>query len=285
MPDGPRATRVRAARRLHRRPARLEARLFLAEGPPSVREALVSGAAREVFVTPGAAGRQARLIAHARDVAEVREVTDDALAALCTTVAPQGIVATCAFVDVDLAAALAGSPRLVAVLAFVRDPGNAGTVIRTADAAGAAAVLLSTESVDVYNAKCVRSSAGSMFHLPVVNGAELGEIVDGARAAGLTVVAAEAGADRSIDDAAGCGELSRPTAWMFGNEAWGLPDTATELADVALRVPIHGRAESLNLAASAAVCLYVTACAQRDDTSAPRGRGRTLGGPARGGCA
>jgi TrmH family RNA methyltransferase len=182
---------------------------------------------------------------------------------LSDTVTPQGIVAVCDLVDVALSDVLASKPKLVAVLAAVRDPGNAGTVIRTADAAGADAVVLTDASVDVYNGKCVRASAGSVFHLPLVVGVSAAEAASALRRAGVSVLAAEGSAELDLDSADSNALLAVPTAWLFGNEAWGLPADVLSLADRAIRVPIHGRAESLNLATAAAVCLYASARAQR----------------------
>jgi TrmH family RNA methyltransferase len=151
----------------------------------------------------------------------------------------------------------------VALLANVRDPGNAGTVLRTADAAGAQAVVFADASVDLYNGKCVRASAGSLFHLPVVAGVRLEEAVAAMRGAGLRILAADGRAGRSLDDPGVQAWLGEPTGWMFGNEAWGLPSDLVALADESVAVPIYGKAESLNLAAAAAVCLYASARAQR----------------------
>ena len=158
---------------------------------------------------------------------------------------------------------IAAGPRLIVVLANIRDPGNAGTVLRSADAAGAGGVIFAGASVDPYNSKCVRSSAGSLFHLPVVTGVPVAEAVAALRAAGLVVLAADGSGPAGLDDLADDGSLRRPTAWLFGNEAWGLPADLVGLADTAVAVPIYGRAESLNLAAAAAVCLYASARAQR----------------------
>ena len=184
------------------------------------------------------------------------------------TVTPQGLLAVCALVDVPLAAVVAARPSLVAVLAHVRDPGNAGTVVRAADAAGAGGVVLTDASVDVHNPKCVRASAGSIFHLPVATGVPLAPAVRALRGAGLTVLAADVAGTADLDDlqdAAGRGEgpLAGPVAWVFGNEAWGLPDDALAAADAVVRVPVYGRAESLNLATAATVCLYASARAHR----------------------
>jgi TrmH family RNA methyltransferase len=189
-------------------------------------------------------------------------VSGEVMAELAQTVTPQGLLAVCRFVDVPLAELAAGRPRLVAVLANVRDPGNAGTVLRTADAAGADGVIFTAASVDPYNSKCVRSSAGSLFHLPVVTGAEPAAAAAALRAAGLRVLAADGSAGHVLD-APGGPDLAAPTAWLFGNEAWGLPAGLLALADESVAVPIYGRAESLNLAAAAAVCLYASAARQR----------------------
>jgi len=163
----------------------------------------------------------------------------------------------------DLAPLLQPRPDLVAVLAGIADPGNAGTVLRTADAAGAAAVVFPDGTVDPYNGKCVRASAGSLFHVGLVRGSPAEAAVDALRGAGLTVLAADAHGADDLDDLAADGRLARPTAWLFGAEAHGLPPELAERADARVRVPIHGRAESLNLAAAAAVCLYSSARAQR----------------------
>jgi TrmH family RNA methyltransferase len=144
----------------------------------------------------------------------------------------------------------------------VRDPGNAGTVLRAADAAGADAVIFADASVDPYNGKCVRASAGSLFHLPVVAGARLPAATAALRAAGLRILAADGRGGATLDDPGTRTGLTGPTAWLFGNEAWGLPDDLLALADESVAVPIYGRAESLNLATAAAVCLYASAQAQ-----------------------
>jgi TrmH family RNA methyltransferase len=260
-----RSPRVRAARQLAKRAFRQRARSFLAEGPQAVGEALSSGATiTELFVTAPVRDRCIELAAQAaRGGAIVHAVSGEVMAELAQTVTPQGLLAVCRFVDVPLARLLAARPRLVVILANVRDPGNAGTVLRTADAAGADGVIFSGASVDPYNSKCVRASAGSLFHLPVVVGAGIAEAVPALRAAGLRVLAADGGAPRTLDDLQSGARLGLPTAWLFGNEAWGLPADLLALADEAVAVPIYGRAESLNLAAAAAVCLYASASALR----------------------
>ena len=295
-----RSPRVKAARQLARRSSRQRTRLFLAEGPQAVREALAWGQAApqpgecprgvsgrpgaegaagasgqpeadgaggvvtELFVTAEARSRHDELTAQAaaRGV-PVLVVSGQVMAELAQTVTPQGLLAVCRFIDVPLQRLTAASPRLVVLLANVRDPGNAGTVLRTADAAGADGVVFSDASVDPYNSKCVRASAGSLFHLPVVAGSPLRQAAAALRGAGLQILAAEGSAGRELDELESDGALGRPTAWLFGNEAWGLPADLVGLADQAVAVPIYGRAESLNLAAAAAVCLYASARARR----------------------
>jgi TrmH family RNA methyltransferase len=266
----PGSDRVRSVRRLSGRSARERAGRFVAEGPQAVREAVVAGAVLELYVTPEAAERHAAIVqtAAVRGV-QARLVTPEVLAAMADTVTPQGLLAVCRLVGVPLADVVATRPRLVAVLARVRDPGNAGTVIRAADAAGADAVIVTDESVDVHNPKCVRSTAGSLFHLPIVTGTPLAAVIRAVRDAGLAVYAADGAGSIDLDElldaveAGQSGGLAGPTAWIFGNEAWGLPDDDADLADGTVRVPVHGRAESLNLATAATVCLYASARAQR----------------------
>jgi len=255
-----RSGRVKTARRLARRVNRAEHRLFLAEGPQAVREALaVPGCVREVFAVPG---RYDDLDATAAGV-PWHWVDEPALASLAETVHPQGVVAVCGFVDVPLDQLLTPRPRLLALCADVRDPGNAGTVIRCADAAGAGGVLLTGSSVDPYNGKAVRASVGSLFHLPLAIEADTAAVVRQLQAHGVTVLAADGAGELDLDAATDDGRLAAPTAWLFGNEAWGLPEELAGLADHRVRIPIHGRAESLNLATAAAVCLYASARAQR----------------------
>ena len=271
---------MKAARQLGKRSFRERARLFLAEGPQAVREALAAAdVLTELFVTSQGQARHPELAALAASQgAPVHEIGGELMAELAQTITPQGLLGVCRFVDVPLADLLARPPRLAVVLANVRDPGNAGTVLRTADAAGAGGVIFAAASVDPYNSKCVRASAGSLFHLPVIKlapggdggsssragtpGQELDGALAGLRAAGLQVLAADGSATRLLD-APGGPDLARPTAWLFGNEAWGLPDSLLALADDVVAVPIYGQAESLNLAAAAAVCLYASAARLR----------------------
>jgi TrmH family RNA methyltransferase len=154
----------------------------------------------------------------------------------------------------------------VAVCADVADPGNAGTVIRVADAAGADAVLLAGDTVDPHNGKAVRASTGSVFHLPLARDRDADAVLDACRAAGLALLVADAAGEVDLLDPAADPMLAAPVAWIFGGEAHGLPATMVSRADYRVRVPIHGRAESLNVATAAAVCLYASVAATRRRT-------------------
>jgi len=217
----------------------------------------------EVFLTEDAALRHFQLVrdAYAADV-EVSVVTRRAMEVLSDTQTPQGLVARCALLDVPLADALSGDPKLVAVLVDAADPGNAGTIIRIADAAGADAVVFAGDSVDAFNPKVVRASTGSLFHLPVAR-ASRDELLAALAVAGLSTAATSGTAETDLFRAATDGLLDLPTAWLFGSEAHGLPADLLDEADVSVRVPIYGRAESLNLATAAAICLYASAGAHR----------------------
>lgn len=261
-----RSGRIREARKLLRRSARDKAGLFLAEGPQAVREAVAHrpGDVVELVVTAEAGERYGEIVGAAQSAGvTVHDGDDTALAALSDTVTPQGIVAVCRSLTVGVEDAVRPGARLVAVLAEARDPGNAGTVVRCADAAGADAVVLTQGSVDPHGGKAVRASAGSLFHLPIAAGAPVEEVAAAMREGGLTLLAADGAGELDLDEADDDGLLRRPTAWLFGNEAWGLPADVRALADHVVRVPIYGRAESLNLATAAAVCLYASARAHR----------------------
>lgn len=265
MIDNPRSPRVRAVAKLAKREARSETGLFLLEGPQAVAEALSfrPDLIVDLYTTPTALDRHTALATLARDAGiAVEFVTEPVLEAMADTVTPQGVIAVCRQFPTSLRDILAAGPVLLAILEEVRDPGNAGTIIRAADAAGADAVILTGRSVDVYNPKVVRSTTGSLFHLPVAVGLDLESVVEAVKAAGLQVIAADVkGAD--LLAARKAGALTKPTAWLFGNEARGLTDEHYALADWVITVPIYGHAESMNLATAASVCLYESAFAQR----------------------
>ncbi|KRC58300.1 RNA methyltransferase [Agromyces sp. Root81] len=265
MLENPRSPRVRAVAKLAKKAARVDSGLFLLEGPQAVAEALTfrPQLVVELFATPTALERHAEIVeaAASADV-EIEYVTEEVLDSMADTVTPQGFIAICRQFPTAVKDVFAAKPKLVAILEEVRDPGNAGTIVRAADAAGADAVIFTGRTVDLYNPKVVRSSTGSIFHLPVAIGAELEDVLVRARAAGLTVLAADVKGDDLLS-ARNDGVLAGPTAWLFGNEARGLPDEQLELADRVVTVPIYGHAESMNLATAASVCLYESAFAQR----------------------
>ncbi|QAY60826.1 RNA methyltransferase [Microbacterium protaetiae] len=265
MLENPRSARVRTVAKLAKRRTRDETGLFLLEGPQAVREALryrPEGIV-ELYVTPTAAQKHPDLSERAGEAdLELVYTTEQVLDSMADTVTPQGVIAVARQFPVRMRDVFAASPRLVAICEQVRDPGNLGTIIRAADAAGADAVILTGRTVDPFHPKVVRATTGSLFHVPLALGGEVGDAVTAARAASLRVIAADVKGDDLLA-ARESGVLAPPTAWLFGNEARGLDDDALGLADIALRLPIYGRAESLNLATAASVCLYETAFAQR----------------------
>jgi TrmH family RNA methyltransferase len=273
--ENPRAGRVKAVAALTKKDVRAETGLFLLEGPQAVREALEyrPELLRELYVTPTAAERYGL----ADTQVDTWFVTEQVLDAMADTVTPQGVVAVCeqfptsvrqVFPDrasqeaPDESASEGGLPGLVAILEEVRDPGNAGTIIRAADSAGADAVVLTGRSVDPYNPKVVRSTTGSLFHVPVSVGVGLADTIERAKSLGYTVLAADVSGD-DLPDVRAEGLLDGPTVWVFGNEARGLTSEDLAMVDRAVKVPIYGRAESMNLATAASVCLYESAFAQR----------------------
>jgi TrmH family RNA methyltransferase len=290
--SNPRADRVKDVAKLAGRSVRLKRRQFLAEGPQAVREAMSAhranigaggdGIVVEVFATEACLDRAPELLDLAEGV-PMRLATDAVLAAMADTVNPQGIVAVCHYLDRPLNEVLQAKPLLLAIMVRVQDPGNAGTILRAADSAGADAVVLTNSSVDIYNPKAVRSTAGSLFHLPVVTGLDFDELTAALRAAGLTMLAADGYGTIDLDDlqdrsalsrlgegpaaaddgAARLPDLASPTAWLFGNEAQGLSSEELAAADHRVAVPVYGQAESLNVGTAATVCLYASARSQR----------------------
>lgn len=244
-----------AAVKLHRHVARRRAARFLAEGPNLVEEALRRGFVVEVFATDDALDRFGALLTGA----PVHRVTDRAAKALSDTVTPVGLVAVCTMPQPQLADVLADGPQLVAVAVETSEPGNAGTLIRLADAMGADALVLAGNGVDPYNGKCLRSSAGSIFALPVLSEPDTAGVIAALRHVGLQVLATTLDGETSLADA----DLARPTAWLFGSEAHGLAPGVAAMADARVHIPMRGGAESLNVAAAAAICLYESSRASR----------------------
>lgn len=260
QPLSERSSRVVSVAKLARSSVRRERREFLVEGANAVTAALDTGRAAQVLVRETDADRFADLIARAEAAGlTVLPLTARAADKLSETSTTPGIFAVCALLDADLGAVLDAAPRLLAVAVEMREPGNAGTLIRCADAMGADAVVLLGDSVDPHNGKCVRASAGSVFHVPVIRERDIPAGLHALRGAGLTILATAADGELNLDAASGL--LTRPTAWLFGNEAHGLSDDVAATADHRVSIPIRGRAESLNLAAASAICLYASSAA------------------------
>lgn len=292
MMENPHADRVKDIAKLATRSVRTKKKQFLVEGPQAVREALKAHLETPVldavYITEAAFERHddiAELMeeVHGTPTPEtgrkvfMRMVTDEVLDAMAEAVTPQGVIAVSFMLDktpADIWGVDGINPQLVAVLARVQDPGNAGTIIRTADAAGADLVVLSKGTVDVYNPKVVRSTAGSIFHVPMISGVELEEFAEDAKAQGIGVLAADGYGKvnlNDLEDAAAAQhlgvelenkpkyDLSRKSMWLFGNEAQGLSPEEKRLANTRVAVPVHGSAESLNVSIAAAVCLYASA--------------------------
>lgn len=291
--ENPHADRVKDIAALATRKGRAKKNQFLVEGPQAVREALKHHLDQKpildaVYVTEAAFDRHEDIAdlleaAHGTPTPEpgrkvfMRMVTDEVLAAMAESVSPQGVIAVSFKLDVteaDIFGESGINPRLTAVLTRVQDPGNAGTILRVADAAGASLVITTKGSVDLYNPKTVRSTAGSIFHVPILQGIELEDFAEDAKAQGIGVLAADGYGNVNLDDlvdaaaAARLGveaserpvyDLARPTMWLFGNEAQGLTRAEKAVANAKVSVPVHGSAESLNVSTAAAVCLYSSA--------------------------
>ena len=258
MLENPKSERVKGVSRLNQKDARIESGLFLLEGPQGLKElARAPELAHEVFFTESGYDRYEEEIEALGDAGVgLVEVSEAVLEKICDTKTPQGVVAVVSQLDVSLEDMLARKPRLIALLDQARDPGNAGTVLRAADAAGADGVIFTSGSVDAYNPKVVRSTAGSILHVPFVLNADASSAIAQLKAAGVQVFAAAA---NGIPITELGSRLQQPTAWIFGNEAHGVSGELRDLADEVVSLPIYGQAESLNLATAAAVCLYASA--------------------------
>ena len=227
----------------------------MAEGENAVEAAVATGAATDLFVTEAAAKRFEEIVRAAgyMDV-YTHAITDKAADSLADAVTSTGIFAVCRPVLWTVPKIMKGQPRLVAVCVETNDPGNAGTIIRIADAVGADAVIFAGDTVDPESPKVVRSTAGSLFQIPVARDRDVRRVLGELRAAGLSTLATAIDGDTSL--AAPGDLLDRPTAWLFGNEAHGLDEDVEGACDARVTIPIKGSAESLNLATAAAICLW-----------------------------
>ncbi|GAB2497074.1 23S rRNA (uridine(2479)-2'-O)-methyltransferase [Corynebacterium atrinae] len=256
-----RTPRIVNAAKLHRAAARKKAEAFLVEGENAVDAAVATGAAKDLFVTEQAATRFPEIVATAGHMGVyVHPITERAAKHLSDTVTTTGLFALCEPVLWTVGRAIQGRPSLVCVPVETNDPGNAGTLVRVADAMGADAVVFAGETVDPQSSKAARASAGSLFHLPVARNVGVKDVLGQLRKAGLQILATAADGEVDLDEAGDL--LEKPTAWLFGNEAHGLGEELLNAADHRVRIPIRGRAESLNLATAASICLYESAKAQ-----------------------
>jgi RNA methyltransferase, TrmH family len=256
--DNPKSDRVKGIARLQQKDARSETGLFLLEGPQGLKELVrVPELAQEILVTEEAAEKfHAELLEFERHGTEVTLCSERVMDKVAGTDQPQGVVAVVEQIDAALSESLTGSTKLIAVLDQVRDPGNAGTILRAADAAGADLVVFLKDSVDLYNPKLVRATAGSIFNVPVAQGVDKEELQELMARHSIPIWATSAAGESIADLGA---ELRNPVAWVFGNEAHGVSDELIQMADKVVSLPIFGKAESLNLATAASVCLYASA--------------------------
>jgi len=261
----PRSPRVAAVKRLHSSRGRRDARLFIAEGPQSVREALHQPGVVEELYLSSAATSSCTDLAESASV-PVTVVTDEVLAAMGETQAPQGILAICRWVTRPIEDVLRPGISMAVILDGAGDPGNVGTIIRTAHAAGAGGLVLTHDSVDPHNGKCVRATAGSLFHLPIATGADAAEIASLARSTGLLLAVTAADGEVDLYDLVGRAER-QPLAWVLGSEAHGVGDALRSVADVTVRIPMFAATESLNVGSAAAICLYADAAARHGLTA------------------
>ncbi|MBI5076630.1 MAG: RNA methyltransferase [Nitrospirae bacterium] len=225
---------------------------FLVEGPHLVEMALASGSQiKEVFVTEAFINAKEHRALMGKIAAAIFEVSEQLLEKITDTETPQGIVALAGYKPDTLDTLTLKETPLIVVIDAIQDPGNLGTIIRTADAAGADAVILLPGSCDAFMPKVIRATAGSLFNIPIVY-AEPAAFVDWLSKRNIQLAVTAADAEKTIFEA----DLSGNIAIAFGNEAHGVSDQLRKAADLSLNIPILGKAESLNVATSAAICLY-----------------------------
>ena len=266
MPDGvrlsgviesPKNERIRRYRRLRKKNFRYREGLFLVEGLQCVAEALLSPRVPECLIC-NKDGAEA-LTAYADIIRErgipCLTVSDEVIASLSDTITPQGVIAVSPLVHVESESVFRAGASPLLIASRVRDPGNLGTMIRIADAAGVGGMFVCAESADLYNPKTVRSTAGSLFHFPIAVGGDIATTLRVMREQGYEVLATDAHVGVGMWEV----EWPRKLALAMGNEAWGIPQEEAEMMDGLVKIPMLGKAESLNVASAAAVLLYEVA--------------------------
>lgn len=264
----PKSARVSSVRSLYDRRHRAERGAFVVEGPQAVEAAVSAGRIRELYITESAQVAHPHMAPRALQAgARVAMMTDAVARAMSETEHPQGVIAVCDLVttpwSIDLIAT--GGRGVIVVLDRISDPGNAGTIIRTSDAAGVAAVVFTPGSVDPHNGKCVRSTAGSIFHVPVCTDVDALQVIADAREAGAVCLAADGRGDVTLGTERARDLIAGECLWVFGSEAHGVAPDIAAAVDACVAIPIAGGAESLNLAAAAAICLYAPLISQVSD--------------------
>jgi RNA methyltransferase, TrmH family len=244
--------RVAQARKLHRKSHRDDTGHFLIEGCRAVATALRSpGGVVDILLEDGApCADEIRSLAGDRGV-QITEVTDRVLKAAADTTTPQGVVAVAARPALTVDEVVSGA-TLVLIIAGVSDPGNGGTLIRSAIAAGCDAVIFTGGAVDPFGPKTVRASAGMVFEIPIVATQDVAAVFDATRGQGLRVIGAAPEAATAMTDL----DLTSPVALVVGNEAWGLKPEHQRMLDDVASIPMPGPAESLNVGVAGAVLLF-----------------------------
>ncbi|MBI4691040.1 MAG: RNA methyltransferase [Nitrospirae bacterium] len=228
---------------------------FIIEGTHLIEMALTSGhrIVEVFFVDKFSAKKEGQKLLRRlfKRSDEIFEVTENILKKLTDTETPQGILAIASYIPKNLNNILLKTIPLLVVIDGIQEPGNLGTIIRTSDAAGADVVIILPGTCDVFMQKTLRATAGSIFNIPIVH-TESNEIFEWLSLKGIELIVTDTDAKQSIFDT----NLKNPVAFVFGNEAHGVSSQMKNKADVSIKIPIHGKAESLNVAASTAVCLY-----------------------------
>lgn len=253
--DNLRSKRVRTLVSLGRRSSRTKLKLLRVEGPQAVAELLTwkPETVQDVYFTPAALQQYLNLWTLAQEATRWCHIMTDEVAAEVAGDA-QGIIATCT-PDAIISVGQPEGGRVWVLLPETRDPGNAGTIIRNADALGASGLVATTGTVDVSSPKVIRASVGTVFHLPVFQGGDYVQVADHFRGQGHRVLGTSGTPDAQL---LGDTPLEEPHVWVFGNEARGLSDAQLAVCDQVVRIPMSGRAESMNVGSAAAICLYAS---------------------------